>query len=112
MNNIGNKLRILREQKNLSQENLAFELGITQPSYARLEKEGDNISIKRLIQIASILKTTVSEIIDEKTQKIINQQNSEYESAYIDTIINSNKDHINTLKEEILFLRRIIENKD
>ena len=66
MNNIGNKLRILREQKNLSQENLAFELGITQPSYARLEKEGDNISIKRLIQIASILKTTVSEIIDEK----------------------------------------------
>ena len=38
MNNIGNKIRILREQKGYSQESLAQELGLTQPSYARLEK--------------------------------------------------------------------------
>lgn len=109
MNTIGNKLRLLREEKGLSQENLALELGIAQPSYARLEKEGKKITIGRLIQIATILKTTVSDIIDEKTQKVINQQNSEHANAYVDSIINSDKDHILTLKEEIVFLRNIIE---
>ena len=115
MNNIGNKIRVLREQKGYSQESLAHELGITQPSYARLEKQDERISITRLMQIALILKTTVSELIDEKTQKIINQQNSESSHAYnvdtINTIINADKEHISTLKDEIMFLRSLLEKK-
>ena len=112
MNNIGNKIRILREQKGYSQESLAQELGLTQPSYARLEKQDERISITRLIQIATILKTTVAELIDEKTQKVINQQGSENSQAYnvdtINTIINADKEHIATLKEEIVFLRGLV----
>lgn len=108
---IGNKIRILREVKGLSQDNLAIELGITQPSYARLEKADERISITRLMHIAQILKCTVSELIDEKTQKIINQQNSENASAYVDSVINADKEHIQTLKDEITFLRDIIKKK-
>ena len=37
MNTIGNKIRLLREEKGLSQENLAVALDITQSNYARLE---------------------------------------------------------------------------
>lgn len=115
MNNIGNKIRNLREQKGYSQESLAFELGITQPSYARLEKQDERISIIRLIQIATILKTTVAELIDEKTQKVINQQNSEGSQAYnvdtINTIINADKEHIATLKDEIMYLRNLLDKK-
>ncbi len=109
MKNIGTKIRRIIEQKGLSQDSMAIELGITQPSYARLEKDDDRISIIRLQHIANILKTTVSELIDEKTQKIINQQNSENPNAYVDTIINADKEHIQTLKDEIVFLRKIIE---
>lgn len=109
MNKIGNKIRQIRELKGFSQDNLALELGITQPSYARLEKEDERISITRLIHIAGVLKTTVSELIDEKTQKVINQQNSENSTGYVENIINSDKEHIKTLKEEISFLRKIIE---
>lgn len=109
MNKIGDKIRQIRDVKGFSQENMAVELGIAQPSYARLEKEDDRISITRLIQIASILKTTVSELIDEKTQKISNQQNTENSTGYVENIINSDKEHIKTLKEEIVFLRKIIE---
>lgn len=115
MNTIGNKLRFFREQRGYSQENMAHELGITQPSYARLEKYDDRISITRLIQIASILNTTVSELIDEKTQKVINLQNSENSHAYnvdtINTIINADKEHIQTLKSEIDFLRGLLKTK-
>lgn len=112
MNVIGNKIRILRETKGLSQDNIASELGITQPSYARLEKDDERISITRLIHIAQILKSSVAELIDERVQKVINQQNSENSMAYnvdtINTIINADKDHIQTLKDEISFLRELI----
>ncbi len=111
MNDIGNRIRVIRESKGLSQDNLAIELGITQPSYARLEKDDNRISITRLNQIAKILKTTVSELIDEKTQKVINQQNSENSGVYADSVINSDKDHIKTLKEEIEFLKKLFEEK-
>ncbi|WP_396190825.1 helix-turn-helix domain-containing protein [Flavobacterium sp.] len=113
MNVIGDKIRILRETKGLSQDNIASELGITQPSYARLEKDDERISITRLIHIAQILKSSVAELIDERVQKVINQQNSENSMAYnvdtINTIINADKDHIQTLKDEITFLREIIK---
>ena len=111
MNTIGNKIRQRREEKGLSQDSLAHELGITQPSYARLEKQDERISITRLMQIAAILKTTVAELVGEKTQKVINQQNSENASAYVDSIINADKDHIQSLKEENAFLRKLVENK-
>ena len=115
MNTIGNKIRQRREEKGLSQDSLAHELGITQPSYARLEKQDERISITRLMQIANLLKITVAELIDEKTQKVINQQNSEGSQAYnvdtINTIINADKDHIQTLKDENAFLRKLVENK-
>jgi transcriptional regulator with XRE-family HTH domain len=104
MNKIGNKIRQMRELKELSHENLALEPGITQPSFTRLEKEDERISITRLIHIAGILKTSVSELIDEKTQKVINQQNSENSTGYVENIINSDKEHIKTFKEEIIFL--------
>ena len=116
MNFIGNKVRMMRQIKGFSQENLALELGITQSSYARLEKQDDRISITRLIQIAKILKTTVSELIDEKPQKIIHQENSENAQAFnvdtINTIINSDKEHIKTLKNEIEFLRSLLIKKE
>jgi len=111
MNKIGSKIRQIREIRGFSQEYIANELGITQPSYARLEKEDERISITRLINIAEILKTSVAELINEKAGKIINQQNSENPSAYVDTIINADKEHILTLKDEILFLREQLKNK-
>lgn len=115
MNTIGNKIRQRREEKGLSQDSLAHELGITQPSYARLEKQDERISITRLMQIANLLKTTVAELIDEKTQKVSHQNNNETANSYnadtINTIINADKDHIATLKDENAFLRKLVENK-
>ena len=111
MNKIVNKIRIMSEERGVSQEKLAFDLDISQPSYARLEKQDDRISITRLIEIANVLKTTVSELIDEKTQKVINQQGSESPHAYVDSIINADKEHIQTLRDEISFLREMLMEK-
>lgn len=108
---IGNRIRIIREQKGFSQDNLASALGITQPSYARLEKDDKRISVTRLIQIASFLKTTVSELIDEKASKVVNQQHSNSPQAFVDSNPNfyADKDHIQSLKDEILHLKELVD---
>jgi transcriptional regulator with XRE-family HTH domain len=112
MNKIGNKIRLAREERGLSQEKLAFDLGISQPSYARLEKLDSRISITKLIEIAHVFKTTVADLIDEKTQKVINQQGSENPNAYVDSIINADKEHIQTLRNEINFLREMLKEQN
>lgn len=107
-NKIGEKIRLIREQKGLSQDNLASELGITQPSYARLEKDDARINVPRLIQIAFVLNTTVSELIDEKAKTIINQQYSKNSFGYVE-VFNSEKEHIQTLKAEVDYLKQMID---
>jgi len=109
MNKIGVRIRKFREQRGLSQENIANALGISQPSYLRLEKEDERITITRIIEIAAILKTSVAELINERVDTITNQQNSENIQAYLDTIFHANKEHIQTLKEEITFLRNLMQ---
>jgi transcriptional regulator with XRE-family HTH domain len=94
MNEIGARIREIRERRGLSQDNVAFELGITQPTYSKLEKDDKRITIKRLINIANILKTTVSELINENVAKDINQQNNDNPKAYIDNFFHSDKKHI------------------
>lgn len=111
-NRIGNKIRQVRERMGLSQDNLANELGITQPSYARLEKDDERISIPRLIQIASFLKTTVGELIDEKAKTIVNNNNNENANTFIEsnhTVNNADKEHIQSLKEEIAYLKGMLD---
>lgn len=76
-----------------------------------MEKEDKRISISRLINIATILQTSVSALIDEKDFKFISQINNEDLGGYVETIINANKEHVQTLKSEILFLRKLLEEK-
>lgn len=95
MNKVGAAIRKIREQKGFSQENMSLELGISQPAYARLEKKDDRISISRLIQIATILETTVSKLICEKK----------------DESFKSESEHIQSLKDEIIFLRKLLKHQ-
>lgn len=111
MNTIGDKIRKIREHKGLSQEVIAFELGISQPTYARLEKKDVRISIKRLIEITRILNISVSELIDEKENINMSLLSIEKNKSPIENMNNSDKDHIQTLKEEIRFLKKLIEKK-
>jgi len=54
MNVVGTKIRQIRTRQGISQESMAEELGITQPSYARLETEDSRINVVGLLLIAKI----------------------------------------------------------
>jgi transcriptional regulator with XRE-family HTH domain len=109
MNTVGNKIRLLREEKGLSQENMAAALDITQSNYARLEKDDDRISVPRLIIIAKTLETTVTELIGEKANTVVNQNHNQEAITYLHSTFQADKEHIQTLKEEIDYLKKMID---
>jgi transcriptional regulator with XRE-family HTH domain len=109
---IGARIRKLREDKNISQEKMAMELILTQSNYGRLEKDDKRLTAPKLQKIAEVLDVSIAHLFGEKTSKVIHQTNNEKAEAYnVDTIIQADKEHIRTLKEEIQFLRQLIENK-
>lgn len=110
MNLVGQKIRQLRVQKGISQEYLAEELGITQPSYARLESDDARINVVRLCVIAKVLDVKTSELLGESANNFIHTNNGDNAQAHIKSYY-TNKDYINALKEEIVFLREMLKNK-
>ena len=91
---------------------MALELEITQSNYGRLEKSDSRLTVPKIQKIAKVLDVTISYLFDEKSAKVITQHNNENPQAFnVDTIINADKEHITTLKEEILFLRELVAKK-
>ncbi len=112
MNEVGLKIKKTREEKGISQEFLAQRLDITQSNYGRLEKDDSRLTAPRLVTIAEVLEVSISYLFGESASKIINQSNNETANAYnVETIINADKEHITTLKDEIAFLRKMLEEK-
>lgn len=68
-------IRKARINKNYSQENMAFELGITQGAYANLENGNSKISLEKFLQIVKILEIEHSDFmcICEKFFKQLNE---------------------------------------
>lgn len=53
------KIRDLRERKNLTQEHLSRELGISIKSYSNLENDESKLSVERLFKISEVLETPI-----------------------------------------------------
>ncbi len=59
---IGSKVRKLREFKDVSQDYMAEQLGISQSHYSRIEKGERTLDSQQLERIAKLLETTVDGI--------------------------------------------------
>src|SRR5690554_912499 len=110
MHTVGSRIRKKRKEKGVSQEVMAMELELTQSSYGRLEKDDKRLTVPKLLKIAEVLEVNVSYFFGEKTTSIIHHNNGDNAQASIGTIY-SDKEHIQTLKEEIAFLRKLLENR-
>jgi transcriptional regulator with XRE-family HTH domain len=63
---IGQNIKTTRLLRNLTQEAVAKKLGLSLTAYGDIERGcTDNITIKRLDQIAKVLDVTVEELINE-----------------------------------------------
>lgn len=63
LNTLGKNLKKLREEKRISQEQLAFEIGLSRSYYTEVETGQRNLSILNLVKITRFLGVELSEIL-------------------------------------------------
>jgi len=65
-NNLGTKIRMLRELRNLSQKYMADELNLSLSGYGKLERGETDPSYSRLTKIAHLLQLSIEDLIHFK----------------------------------------------
>lgn len=84
INSLCKKIRKLREAKQWTQEAVAYQLGISQKAYSKIENGATQLSVQRLAELANLLETTTAELLtEEKNDKIQEQRIKELEETVI-----------------------------
>ncbi len=114
----------IRELKNLKQEYVATQLGISQQQYSEIERNKVDIKESRLREIAQILEVKPEDILtfdDRQVFNIFENQNSTVNGTFIqnsdqnvtDKLIQQHKEYLNEIikikDEEIALLKSLIE---
>lgn len=103
---LGNKIKQIRELRNFSQAYMARKLGISQGAYSSLENDKTKISYERVSQIAVILETEASFIINFSPDKVIHQNAGNATEAEIQLIKAMYRDIILHKVKEIEYLKQ------
>jgi transcriptional regulator with XRE-family HTH domain len=64
MNRLIENIKNIRKDKGLSQESVAYDLGIDYSTYGKIERGRIGLSVERLDQIARILNVTVQDLYE------------------------------------------------
>lgn len=59
------KIKLMREMKNWTQEDVAEKLSMSTTGYAKIERGQTNISVEKLKQIAQIFNVNVAQLLDD-----------------------------------------------
>lgn len=73
---INEKIKILREAKNWSQEEMAIKLHLSKNGYAKIERGETHLSLSRLEQIANVLDKDITELLALGAEHAITFNNS------------------------------------
>jgi transcriptional regulator with XRE-family HTH domain len=111
----GEKIRMIRELRGWSQENIAAKLGIAQNSYSKIETNQTKLSAEMMSKIADVLEVSPLDIITNQPA-IINfqpNQGTQQSFGYIENYINSQKEVYEKMlaakDEEIGRMQKIID---
>lgn len=97
---IGTNIKTLREERNLTQENIAEALGISFQAVSSWERDEYKPDTDKLIKLAAILDVSVSAIVEEKNKAFKTKEaiyNWEHMKTYVKTTAKNFKLY-NTLK--------------
>ena len=111
------KIKNIREIKNLTQEYMAEQLGITQAGYSKIENGTTLLTLKKLIEISKILVVDVEDILRFDVQNYFNNKNSVGGNNSGRVIIHSKtgetSDAVKELYEDkIMLLEKLLSNTE
>ncbi len=101
-NLVAKKIRLERLKQNLSQQNMADELGITAAAYSNLERGVSDITISRLFEVSRILSKTPQWFIEETPNS-----NEFFENNLVESGM---KHDLLILQKEMEFLKHQLSN--
>lgn len=112
---IGQKIKKLRELKNLTQEYMAEQLGMkNQSSYSKLESGETDIPYSRLEQISNLLGLNPEDVIVFNEHIVFNVMNNKKGNGLVINQISKNEKRlydecIDALKRENKYLRSMLK---
>lgn len=122
MNNLRLGLRVkkIRELKNLTQEHMAHELGMSNSGYSRIERGDVDINMEKLERIAEVLGVTLDDIKNFDSESIFQNFGTARDQSFSRNTINTHVEHIeelykqqiDNLKDEVAFLRQSLRDKE
>lgn len=113
----GKKLFELRKEKGLSQEDLAFELEISQSSVSNYESDATRPDILILEKVSNYFHVPINELIPNDSQTFYNYQNTGGQNGYVinqlpEKLIEQYEATINSLQEQIAMYKIMMDSKD
>ena len=111
----GEKIRMIRELRGFSQENVAAKLGIAQNAYSRIENNQTKLEAGMLTKIAEVLEVSPMDILSSQPAIINFQSNkgTQQSFGYVENVISGQKELYEKMLEgkdgEISRLTKIIE---
>lgn len=111
----GEKIKMVRELRNYSQEYVADKLGIKQNSYSKIENNQTKLTAEMLQKIAEVLQVSPLDIMNQQPAIINLQPNQGTQQAfgYIETFVSSQKELIERIVEtKNSEIERLIENNN
>lgn len=102
---VNEKIRQIRELKNLSQEYIANELGLSIRAYSKIESGETQLTINRLNEISKILSVSPQEILGFDAAIVFNNGNNQQGGKYNNTIYN----HTEIKQIQLLYEKLLIE---
>ena len=113
---VGTKIRKVRELKGFSQQDMAEKLQMSQNNYSKIELGRVTVSMDRFQEIAEILEIEPMKIMDFDESQVFNNHDQQGGSSanlivqeFSDKLEDAYKSEIAHLKDEILFLRKLLE---
>ncbi|WP_154657068.1 helix-turn-helix domain-containing protein [Hugenholtzia roseola] len=64
------KLRQIRKEKGVSQEDIAEQIGVSRPTYLAMENGKQEFSLQRLEKVVKFLNIDIYDLIDKKDEKL------------------------------------------
>ena len=107
---VGDRIRKYRELADLSQENVAEEIGMSGGNYGKIERGEIDINTEYLHKLAKILKVHVSNFFDDKPILAFNEKNNPYGfvgQTEFDNLVEA----VSKLANEVTKIKELLQSK-
>jgi len=118
--NVVDNIRTIRKNKGISHEAMAFNLGISQTAYTKIEKAETKLTVERLQKIAEILDVKLGDLLELEPQSFHQEiHNNESVTAIshqrVEHLYQENREVYEKLlaskEEQIALLKSLLEKK-